>query len=69
MFQTGEREQSCLLSRINQQIEVAFLGVGAGQNRPENARMHEPVVADKLAQFDAMGGKSLRGFHARMISV
>jgi hypothetical protein len=63
MFQTGEREQSSPLPAIDEQIEVAVLGVGARQNRAEKARPRHVVPADKFAQFISMGGQGVGRSH------
>jgi hypothetical protein len=51
------------LGWVNQQIEVAFLVVVAGQNRSEDARVFQALTTREVAQFRTVGGKGFGWFH------
>ena len=52
-----------MFSRVNQQINVALIVVGAGQNRSEDARVRRAVMARELAQFRTVSGEGFGWFH------
>ena len=43
-------------------MQIAFIRIRPGRHRPKNARVHEVMGADKLAQFNAMVATASKGF-------
>jgi hypothetical protein len=63
VFRLCQGEQRRAFHGLNEDIQVAFFGVGLGQDRSEHTRMRETVAIQNPSQCDPVNGKGFRWLH------